>query len=400
VIPVVPVVSGLEKNFLTVVAVDAAGNRSPVPDSAPDAPGTRQFRANPATGKRTANDATGDGLGDVAGLLDAGNGRTALVNLDTTPAGVALAEPLVTDPNAFPVARIVPVRGDFNGDGRADIAALRDEGGCRTTLWWWLSTGNGYVPSNGPLWDSLAPNWCLANSPKVVAGDFTGDGKSDLGAFYSYAGNQVKLWVWPARADGTGFGSSGLWWDSGPGNWEYGHLQAAAGDVDNDGDDDIVQLYDYNNCSSATIVMPSTRTAISGAFRTWRSADNVFCWARLSKPLIGDIDGDHRADVTAIYDLGNGTWEPITVYGADQTTVHVTGAHAATVPGRIKPVMADFTGDGLSDIGLLSNDGVGATSLWVTPQTGAADHSFGTETRRWDSASTIGGLSWPAFIPL
>jgi hypothetical protein len=401
--PAVPVVSGIAKNFLTVVAVDSAGNRSPVAEPAPDAPGTRQFRANPATGHRTNGDATGDGLGDIAGLLDAGNGRTALVNLDTATGGAAVlapSTPLVTDPNAFPVNRLVPVRGDFNGDGRADIAAFRDDGGCRTTLWWWLSSGNSYVPSNAALWDSLAPNWCLANAPKVVAGDFTGDGKDDIGAFYSYPGNQVKLWVWPARADGAGFDSASIWWDSGPGNWEYSHLQASAGDVDGDGDDDIVQLYDYNSCSSATLLFTSTRTGIASPVqRTWRSANNVFCWSRLSRPLIGDVDGDGTADVSAVYDLGNGTWQSITVIGPSLTTVNATSAHTLTVPGRIKPAMADYDGDGLADIALLSNDGPTATTLWVAAQSGAADHSFRPETLRWSSA-TAGGLAWSAFTAL
>jgi hypothetical protein len=292
------------------------------------------------------------------------------------------------------------VRGDFNGDGRADIAAFRDDGGCRTTLWWWLSDGNGYQPSNSLLWDGGPSNWCLANATKVVAGDLTGDGRADIGGFYSYPGSRVKLWVWPASTNGTGFDSPTLWWDSGPGNWEYSHFQAAAGDIDGDGDDDIVQLYDYNSCSSATIVFTSSRTTIAAAFRTWRSANNEFCWARLSKPLIGDLDGDGRADVSAVYDLGNGTWEPITVFAAAPAAVHVTAAHTLTVPGRIKPTMADYTGDGRPDIGLLSNDGATATSIWVAPQSGAADHSFDTETKVWDSASTIGGLAASAFTPL
>lgn len=401
VIPVVPVVSGLNKNFLTVLAVDSAGNRSPVPVSDADAPGTRQFRANPATGAHTRNDATGDGLGDLAALVDAGGGRTTLMNLDTAPGGgfsFAPTSVLTTDPNAFPVSRLVPLRGDFNGDGRADLAAFRDEGGCRTTLWWWLSTGNGYAPSNGPLWDSLAPNWCQANAPKVVAGDLTGDGKADIGAFYSYANSQVKLWVWPAKADGTGFGSASIWWDSGVGNWEYSHFQAAAGDVNGDGVDDIVQTYDYNNCSSATIVFTSTGSRIGSAIGTWRSPDGQFCWTRLSKPLIGDVNGDGMADVTALYDLANGlgSWEPITVLGPAMNAVQVssTTPHRLAGPVRSRPMMADFNGDGLADIGMLATQGVNATSLWVARQSSTDHPSFNQEAEYWSSSTAIGGLNW------
>jgi hypothetical protein len=403
-IPVVPVVSGIAKNFLTVVAVDAAGNRSPVPVSAPNEPGTRQFRANPGTGARTRGDLTGDGLADIAGLLDAGNGQTKLVNFDTATGGAAVltpSTPIVTDPNAFPVSKLVGVRGDFDGDGRADIAAFRDDGGCRATLWRWLSTGNSYVPANAPLWDSGAGNWCVANAPKVVAGDFTGDGKDDIGAFYSYPSNRVALFVWPAAADGTGFTARQVWWDSGVGNWEYSHFTAGAGDVNGDGKDDIVQLYDYNSCSTAVFVFTSSGTGVAWPVRPWRSANNEWCWASMSKPLVGDVDGDGTDDISTVYNLGNGSWQPLTIFGPGASAVRVTSAvaHTRTVPGRIKPAMADYDGDGLADIALLSNDGPTATTVWVANQLGAFSNSFSTETVRWDSA-TAGGLSWSAFTPL
>nr|WP_242681526.1 VCBS repeat-containing protein [Tessaracoccus sp. SD287] len=73
--------------------------------------------------------------------------------------------------------------GDFSGDGRGDVLAIRNDG----TLWVYLGTASGTIGSGrqvGHGWNTFA----RAFSP----GDFTGDKKFDLigqrldGTVYAY----------------------------------------------------------------------------------------------------------------------------------------------------------------------------------------------------------------------
>jgi hypothetical protein len=399
-IPVVPVVSGLAKNFLTVVAVDAAGNRSPVPVSAPNAPGTRQFRANPGTVHHVHGDVTGDGRRDVVGMVDAGNNQTKLLTFDSTSDGSTVFNPLtsiVNDPNAFPAARLTRVSGDFNGDGLTDVAAFRDDGPCRTSLWWWLSNSNSYVPANTALWDSGAGNWCFTNGSKVVAGDFTGDGKDDIGAFYNYNGGRVALWVFVAKPDGTGFYPGTPWWDSGPGTWDWNNFKAVAGDFDGDGKVDIAQMYDYTNCSTAVFRFTSTGSSMIWPVQTWKVAAGNWCMANTTQILAGDFNGDGMDDLDAIYNYGNGVWKVFTFMGPNLPASLWTGNNSGPSDApSMKAVLGDFNGDGLADLGHFYDVGAGRTGFWLLYSNGTA---YSGENLKWDSANA-GGLEWSTFSPM
>src|SRR5205823_1239023 len=73
--------------------------------------------------------------------------------------------------------------GDFNGDGKTDIANFY---GAAAQWWVSLSTGTHFVTT---LWDDFAtdPGWTAA-----VVGDFNGDGKDDVASFY---GPEAQWWV-------------------------------------------------------------------------------------------------------------------------------------------------------------------------------------------------------------
>ena len=51
-----------------------------------------------------------------------------------------------------------------------------------------------------------------------MAGDYNGDGRTDLGVLYDYGSSQTKLFV--ATSTGTATGWPQAFWDSGTQGWE------------------------------------------------------------------------------------------------------------------------------------------------------------------------------------
>lgn len=109
--------------------------------------------------------------------------------------------------------------GDFDGDGRADLAG-RTSGGQ-----WWVarSIGTSFSSTAWAPWTESA-GW-----RDVVVGDFDGDGRSDL------AGRTAAGQWWVARSGGAGFTNTA--WDT----WSAsaGWRDVRVGDFDGDGRADI-----------------------------------------------------------------------------------------------------------------------------------------------------------------
>jgi cyclophilin family peptidyl-prolyl cis-trans isomerase len=175
------------------------------------------------------------------------------------------------------------VSGDFNADGRTDVAAQNSAG-----VWWVVPT-----PASGP---ATATPWAtLATFQFATVGDFTGDGRADIAVRNAANG------AWRVLAStGSSFTSTRF------GDWSAGDTWAnvLAGDFNADGRADLVG---QRTSDGAWFVSTSTGSAFTTAV-----------WAVLSSSqfaTVGDFNGDGRADV-AVRNATNGAWRVLASSGA------------------------------------------------------------------------------------
>ena len=135
------------------------------------------------------------------------------------------------------------VSGDFNGDGKTDIAVLYDCGKSTMKIYVWLSTGSGY--SSMQTWFETDGGFDASKvTGREVAGDFNGDGKTDIAAMYDCGNAETRIVVF--LSSGNGFTYNSNWYDSGTNAFDANMVtgRVVAGDFNGDGKADIATMYD------------------------------------------------------------------------------------------------------------------------------------------------------------
>ena len=196
--------------------------------------------------------------------------------------------------------------GDFNGDGRDDLAAWYDYSNGSDTLFTFIANVRGGFNAPFPSWTATAGNWYVENM-KFVTGDFNGDGRDDLGAMYGYADGHITMFSFLTSPLGEFTNPITSWSSATWGNWDRAYIQA--GDYNGDGKDDIAAWYDYADGHDAIHTLISLANGTGGfkaPSQSWDVAAGNYNYSHM-KVVSGDYNGDGRDDLGAMYGYSDGS---------------------------------------------------------------------------------------------
>jgi hypothetical protein len=246
--------------------------------------------------------------------------------------------------------------GDFNGDGKTDVMKfdVPDSGIQPLGLWVGLSDGRQFNGSRWVTWDTY-------RDMKVLAGDFNGDGKTDVMKFDVPSSGTASLGLWVGLSDGTTF--SGSRWAT----WEtYKEMMVLAGDFNGDGKTDVMK-FDVNQAGREApgglwVGLSDGRQFHTTQWATWTTSPHM-------KVLVGDFNGDGKADVMKFdvdpsgRQLRGGLWVGISDGRSFQTTLW---SRWDTTP-EMMVLAGDFGGDRAADVMKFDvpRSGIARQGLWV-----------------------------------
>jgi hypothetical protein len=227
--------------------------------------------------------------------------------------------------------------GDFNGDGKTDIAKLWDDNG-KISCDVHLSDGTKFTKEN---W--IVQQGDFSYSYRWLTGDFNADGKTDIAKIIK-SNNQVSIDVYCSAGNGFDLKS----WIINAGTWNN-NFPFLVGDFTGDGATDIAR---FRETSFDIFAADPVLKVFS--YKDWGTSSLSF--DKSHRLFTGDFNGDLKTDVAKIW-ISNGKAN-IDVFFSDGTTL--SGRRVTTETGinsyGMKWFPGDFSGDGKTDFVKIYNE--------------------------------------------
>ncbi|WP_230688685.1 S8 family serine peptidase [Micromonospora sp. WMMC415] len=330
-----------------------------ITDARPETPNRMLFSGNDGFGS-SHGDFNGDGREDIATFTRGGAGDVyvALSN------GSSFVGTSVKWHDNFAFGTELPLVGDFNGDNRDDIATFTR--GAAADVYVALSNGSSFVGTAVKWHDFFA-----VGSEIPVVGDFNGDNRDDIATFTRGAAADVYV----ALSNGSSFvGTSIKWHDFFAVGWEI----PMVGDFNGDNRDDIVTF--TRSGSADAYVALSNGSSFVGTSVKWHD----FFAVGSEIPTVGDFNGDNRDDIATFTRGSTGDVYVALSNGSSfmGTSVkwHDSFAYGSEVPGA-----GDYTGDGRDDLVVFTRGS--AADAFVARSTGSSFVGTGV---KWHDFFAVG----------
>ncbi|WP_158597061.1 M12 family metallopeptidase [Aquimarina sp. BL5] len=291
--------------------------------------------------KWMSGDFNGDGRQDYAKVFN--DGGNASIDIHISNGSSFSIQRWATKQGGFWDAQKWVV-GDFNNDGKDDMAKAFNDGG-NASIDVHISNGRNFSIKR---WATRQGGF--SNDQKWVSGDFNGDGKDDMAKAFNDGGN---ISIDTHISNGSSF--SKRRWATRQGGFANAQ-NWITGDFNGDGKDDMAKAFnDRGNISIDTHVSNGSSFSI----RRWATRQGEF--VSTIRCIVGDFNNDGKDDIAKTFNDGGYISIDIHASSGSNFNIQRWATKQSGYANSQKWASGDFNGDGKNDLVKVTSDNNSAT---------------------------------------